>query len=142
MAEQQDDLFADDHALIGQLFDYLDKIPDQEIFHKWPRTLSEIIEVIEAELVRQGADRAQARITASKLTGVMAHYFGGQSFYLPTGEVLKDALRNVMIFKEFKGNNVPELIRKYNLSESHIYAIIREQLAINRKRHQPEFKFE
>lgn len=142
MAEQQNDLFADDHALIGQLFDNLNKIPDQEIFHKWPRTLSEIIEVIEAELVRQGADRAQAHITASKLTGVMAHYFGGQSFYLPTGEVLKDALRNVMIFKEFKGNNVPELIRKYNLSESHIYAIIREQLAINRKRHQPEFKFE
>lgn len=139
--EQQNELFADDHELIGQLFDNLDKIPDSEIFHKWPRTLSEIIEVLEAELIRQGYEAEKARMLASKLTGVMAHYFGGQSFYLPTGEVLKEAIRNVMIFREFKGNNISALIRKYGLSESHIYAIIREQLKLQRKRHQPELNF-
>ncbi|MGX2947370.1 Mor transcription activator family protein [Frederiksenia canicola] len=138
MDEKQIDFFADDHELIGQLFDNLDKIPEGEIYHKWPRTLTEIIEVMESELTRQGFAKNEAKQTACKLVGVMAHYFGGQSFYLPTGDILKDALRNVMIFKDFKGNNVPELIRKYNLSESHIYAIIREQMALQRKRHQPE----
>ncbi|AWW56549.1 Mor transcription activator family protein [Pasteurella multocida] len=138
---QQNDLFADDHSIIGQLFDNLDKIPDDEILHKWPRTLTEIIDVMQAELERQGFAETDAKKTSCKLVGVMAHYFGGQSFYLPSGNILKDALRNVMIFKDFKGNNVPELIRKYNLSESHIYAIIREQMALQRKRHQPELNF-
>ncbi len=57
-------------------------------------------------------------------------------FYLPTGTVLQDALRNVQIYNEFKGNNVPDLVKKYNLSESHIYAIIREQRTLSRKRYQ------
>lgn len=141
MTEKQADLFADDHEFIGALFDNLDKIPMGELEHKWPRTLTEIIEVMEAELARQGYEKQAAKLLASKLVGVMAHYLGGQSFYLPTGDILKDALRNVMIFKDFKGNNVPELIRKYNLSESHIYAIIREQMALQRRRHQPELNF-
>lgn len=141
MVEQQVDLFDDDHEMIGQLFDNLDKIPEDEIAHKWPKMLLEIVDVIEAELLRQGYEKPKAQRIAPKLAGVLAHYFGGQSFYLPTGNALKDFLRNVMIYKEFKGNNVQELIRKYNLSESHIYAIIREQMRLQRKRHQPELRF-
>lgn len=137
----QQDLFADDHELIGQLFDRLDGIPDMEIFHKWPRTLTEIIEVMSAELVRQGENTDNAKRKASKLVGVMAHYFGGQSIYLPTGETLQEALRNVQIFDEFRGNNVAELVKKYRLSESHIYAILREQRALARKRYQHDFDF-
>ncbi|HEH9616933.1 Mor transcription activator family protein [Pasteurella multocida] len=133
---KQDDLFANDHSIVGQLFDNLDNIPEAEIFHKWPRTLTEMIELMTSELVRQGETKEEAQKKASKLTGLLAYYFGGQSFYLPTGTVLKDALRNVQIYNEFKGNNVPDLVKKYNLSESHIYAIIREQRTLSRKRYQ------
>lgn len=135
---KQEDLFAHDHAIIGQMFDNLDDVPDAEIYHKWPRTLTEIIELLTSELLRQGEPQETANKKAAKLAGLLAHYFGGQSFYLPTGSVLKDALRNVQIYNEFNGRNVPDLIKKYNLSESHIYAILREQRTLSRKRHQPD----
>ncbi|NBI12156.1 transcriptional regulator [[Haemophilus] felis] len=140
--EQQIGLFEADHSVVGALFDNLDHLPENEIVHKWPSTLVELIDVMRSELVRQGENSIEAQNKASKLVGVMAHYFGGQSFYLPTGNTLKDALRNVMIFRDFNGGNVPTLVRKYKLSESHIYAIIREQRALQRRRHQPEFKFD
>ena len=132
----QEDLFDTEHATVGDLFDHLDNIPANEIYHKWPSTLSDIIEILKCELIRQGEDLDKAQGSAAKLVGVMAHYFGGKSVYLPTGEVLKDALRNVKIYQEFDGKNVPELVSKYRLSESHIYAILREQRALLRKRYQ------
>lgn len=135
-AMTQTDLFADDHASVGALFDHLDQIPANEIYHKWPGTLSEIIEILSCELVRQGENADNAKGKAAKLVGVMAHYFGGKSVYLPTGDVLKDALRNTQIYHEFNGKNVAELVSKYRLSESHIYAILREQRALLRKRYQ------
>ena len=83
----------------------------------------------------------EAKLTASKLVGVMAHYFGGKSFYLPAGDKIKEALRDVQIYQDFTGNNVPELIKKYRLSESTIYAILRTQRALQRKRHQMDLNF-
>lgn len=132
----QEDLFADDHVMVGALFDHLDHVPANEIMHKWPSTLAEIIDILTCELVRQGENSDNAKSKAAKLTGVMAHYFGGKSVYLPTGDVLKDALRNVQIYHDFDGRNVSELVSKYRLSESHIYAILREQRALLRKRYQ------
>lgn len=133
---QQTGLFDDEHADIGALFDHLDHVPANEIMHKWPSTLAEIIDILTCELVRQGENAESAKSKAAKLVGVMAHYFGGKSVYLPTGDVLKDALRNVQIYQAFDGRNVSDLVSKYRLSESHIYAILREQRALLRKRYQ------
>ncbi|TEW31412.1 transcriptional regulator [Histophilus somni] len=138
----QADLFAEDSQFVGALFDALDHIPDIEIKNRWPTTLANIIDVMRTELVRQGLAQDSANKQASKLVGVIAHYFGGQSIYLPTGDKLKEALRNTAIYQDFTGNNVPELVRKYQLSESHIYAIIREQRALYRRRNQPELCFD
>lgn len=110
--------------------------PSQELTNRWPTLLVEVIDVMQAELQRQQFAETQAKLTASKLVGVMAHYFGGKSFYLPAGDKIKEALRDVQIYQEFTGNNVRELIKKYRLSESTIYAILRTQRALQRKRHQ------
>lgn len=133
---QQTGLFDDEHADIGALFDHLDQIPSVELENRWPSLLVEVIEVMQAELLRQNFAEDKAKKTASKLVGVMAHYFGGKSFYLPAGDKIKEALRDAQIYQEFNGKNVPELIKKYRLSESTIYAILRNQRTLQRKRHQ------
>ncbi|MDY0488473.1 hypothetical protein NMV45_06130 [Pasteurella multocida] len=56
------------------MFDNLDNIPEAEIFHKWPRTLTEMIELMTSELVRQGESKEEAQKKASKLTGLLAYY--------------------------------------------------------------------
>ena len=138
---QQTGLFDDEHADIGALFDHLDQIPSVELEKRWPSLLVEVIEVMQAELLRQNFAEDKAKKTASKLVGVIAHYFGGKSFYLPAGDKIKEALRDAQIYQEFNGKNVPELIKKYRLSESTIYAILRNQRTLQRKRHQMDFNF-
>ncbi|AXN95985.1 Mor transcription activator family protein [Pasteurella multocida] len=138
---QQTGLFDDEHADIGALFDHLDHIPDVELQNRWPSLLVEVIDVMQAELIRQKFEEDSAKLTASKLVGVMAHYFGGKSFYLPAGDKIKEALRDVQIYQDFNGKNVPELVKKYRLSESTIYAILRNQRTLQRKRHQMDFNF-
>ena len=138
---QQTGLFDDEHANIGALFDHLDHIPDVELQNRWPSLLVEVIDVMQAELIRQKFEEDSAKLTASKLVGVMAHYFGGKSFYLPAGDKIKEALRDAQIYQDFNGKNVPELVKKYRLSESTIYAILRNQRTLQRKRHQMDFNF-
>lgn len=136
MQEIQANLFDDEHANVGQLFDNLDYIPNNELVNRWPSLLVEVIDVMQAELLRQQVEEENAKLTACKLAGVLAHYFGGKSFYLPAGDKIKEALRDVQIYRDFDGKNVPDLVKKYRLSESTIYAILRQQRSLQRKRHQ------
>ncbi len=55
--EQNQDLFADDHASLGQLVDRLDQIPTTELTAKWPKALAELVDVLACELVRGGWSR-------------------------------------------------------------------------------------
>ncbi|CDF99266.1 transcriptional regulator [Avibacterium paragallinarum] len=140
--DKQTDLFADDHEVLGQLLDNLDKIPVEELASRWPTTLAELLDVIACELVRQGESNENATRIASKIAGAIGHYLGGKSTYIPTGTVLKDALRDYLIYEQFNGKNIPELIREHKLSESHIYAIIRRQRALLQRRYQRELPFD
>lgn len=139
--DKQTDLFADDHEMLGQLLDNLDKIPMEELATRWPTTLAELLDVVACELVRQGEDKENAARIASKITAAIGHYLGGKSTYIPTGTVLKDALRDYLIYEQFNGKNIPELIKEHKLSESHIYAIIRRQRALLKRRYQRELPF-
>ncbi|MFB0777786.1 Mor transcription activator family protein [Aeromonas salmonicida] len=99
--EQNQDLFADDHASLGQLVDRLDQIPPSELTAKWPKALAELVDVLACELVRGGMAPDIARSQARKLALVQAHYMGGRAYYIPTGEHLKAALRDRAIWDEF-----------------------------------------
>lgn len=136
MTDKQHDLFADDHELLGQMIDRLDEIPDEELKHRWPQTLAELIDVIACELVRQNMEQNKAKKTAAKLAQAIAHYLGGRSAYIPNGHAIKEALRDYLIYAQFDGRNVPTLCREFNLSEGHIYGIIRQQRALLRRRYQ------
>lgn len=125
--EQNQDLFADDHASLGQLVDRLDQIPASELTAKWPKALSELVDVLACELARGGMAQEQAKAQARKLALVQAHYMGGRAYYIPTGEHLKAALRDRAIWDEFNGRNIDALARKHGLSVPQTYAVIAEQ---------------
>ncbi|MFY1006098.1 Mor transcription activator family protein [Pasteurella multocida] len=142
MTNHQSDLFADDHEMLGQLLDNLNKIPVDELQNKWPSILAELVDVIACELMRQGENKENAVQKSSKLAAAIGHYLGGRSTYIPTGATLKDALRDYLIYEQFNGKNVLELVKTHKLCESHIYAIIRRQRALTKRRFQRELPFE
>ena len=133
----QNDLFAHDEA-IGQLLDQMDSIPSQELKNKGPKSLAELCDDLTHELLRNKHDESNAAALASKLAGALAHYMGGRAVYLPTGDTLFQALRNNALYNDWKGRNIDELSRKYGLSNPQVYAVIKEQRALHRKRHQPD----
>ncbi|CDL79745.1 Mor transcription activator family protein [Xenorhabdus cabanillasii] len=132
-------LFAESHDELGQLLDQLDTIPEAELRARWPQLLADMVDLFSTELQRQGYDGPAARLSASKLVSSLAHYYGGRAVYLPTGETLKAALRDNQLFSEWSRSrgNVDVLARKYSLTNSTVYAILRQQLALHRKRYQP-----
>ncbi|NJI07812.1 Mor transcription activator family protein [Aeromonas veronii] len=140
--EQHQDLFADDHASLGQLVDRLDQIPASELTAKWPKALSELVDVLACELVRGGMAQEHAKAQARKLALVQAHYMGGRAYYIPTGEHLKAALRDRAIWDEFNGRNIDQLARKHGLSVPQTYAVVAEQRGLVRTRIQGRLNFE
>lgn len=134
-------LFDDDHAELGKLLDNLDAIPENELQSRWPQVLADIVDLFCAELVRQGHDEKQARHTASKLVAALSHYHGGRAVYLPTGDTFKAAIRDNLLFLEWSRESrgdIDTLAKKYGLTNHTVYAILRQQLALHRKRHQPD----
>jgi Mor family transcriptional regulator len=136
--EQNQDLFADDHASLGQLVDRLDQVPASELTAKWPKALSELMDVLACELARGGMAPELARAQARKLALVQAHYMGGRAYYIPTGDHLKAALRDRAIWDEFNGRNIDQLARKHGLSVPQTYAVVAEQRQLMKRRMQRE----
>ncbi|TYB11841.1 Mor transcription activator family protein [Aggregatibacter actinomycetemcomitans] len=139
MSDNQQDLFAEDHEMIGQLFDKLEQIPDEELAESWSVVLDKLVQLIKAEFKRQG--KVCENKSIEKIVLVISNYLGGRAIYLPRADRLKEALRDYAIYDDFNGSNVRQLGEHYGLSEPHIYAIIRKQRNIIKKRHQPELPY-
>lgn len=100
---------------------------------KWPTLLTEVVDVVANELKKLGYDEEDSIQKAKKITFAISSYFGGKSFYLPAGEPLKRALRDYEIYRSFDGKNIDQLIRKFRLSQTTIYTIIRQQRKIQKE---------
>lgn len=137
MAETQMSMFGDSEQLHA-LIDRLDDIPDDELKKNWPGTLRDLVDVISAELYRQGIEPAQAGMLARKVAAAQAGYMGGRGYYLPVGESLFTELRNNEIFSRWsQGEKIETLRRHYQMSETQIYSVIRNQRRLHQERTQP-----
>ncbi|EFC1623769.1 transcriptional regulator [Shigella sonnei] len=137
MAETQMSMFGDSEQLHA-LIDRLDDIPDDELKKNWPGTLRDLVDVISAELHRQGIEPAQAGMLARKVAAAQAGYMGGRGYYLPVGESLFTELRNNEIFSRWsQGEKIETLRRHYQMSETQIYSVIRTQRRLHQERTQP-----
>ncbi|EFV2006140.1 Mor transcription activator family protein [Escherichia coli] len=137
MAETQMSMFGDSEQLHA-LIDRLDDIPDDELKKNWPGTLRDLVDVISAELHRQGIEPAQAGMLARKVAAAQAGYMGGRGYYLPVGESLFTELRNNEIFSRWsQGEKIETLRRHYQMPETQIYSVIRNQRRLHQERTQP-----
>ena len=102
-------------------------LPSEKIKGKYEGLIGEMFDVLINQFEKNSKTKNEALELAESTVLTIANYFGGRSFYLPNGTRLKAQIRANRIFKEFKGDNMNELTRKYSLSSPHIYAILRKQ---------------
>jgi len=133
--EEQHDLLGD-ASYSPDLLDHLENVP-AEVREKWPTALADLCDIFDNELRRCGLKEADVHRISLALLLAQANYGGGRMFYLPKGDRLKQAVRNRQIFREFNYRNHDELAQRYDLSVPRIYAIVKEQEAIERSRLQP-----
>jgi len=127
---EQLDLLATNTAELEQALATLATLkPDEraDFIRRWPSTLQSLCDVMRVTLKQHNIDNAD-RVSEDLATSLSA-YLGGRDVYIPNGESLKKALRDIKIWREFKGNNLEQLSRDYGLTERRISEIVAEQRA-------------
>ncbi|MCG9722131.1 Mor transcription activator family protein [Shewanella sp. Isolate7] len=122
------ELLGDNAAELEQALATLASLDDDEraeYLRRWPANLQSLCEVIRTALVNRKVDDAD--VLAELLATAIGSYLGGRDIYIPSGERLKVALRDIRIWRDFKGNNLEALSRIHGLSERRISQIVEEQ---------------
>lgn len=133
MSKNQDrqlDLVPCNAEELEQTLAVLQSLTDDErkdFIHRWPSTLQSLCELMRVTL--EGYKVTNALMLSEALATSLSTYLGGRDVYIPNGERLKDALRDIQIWREFKGNNLELLSRSYGLTERRVSQIIAEQRA-------------
>lgn len=126
------DLFGDDVPA-----DALEHMKDPEIRGKWPKALADLVEVIEASMIRAGDAPELAQRRAFVIVRALSHYAGGRQLYIPRGDTLERALRDRQIWGKYTGKNIEDLAAEFGLTTITVYSVIAEQRVLHRKRIQP-----
>jgi Mor family transcriptional regulator len=121
--------------LLGFDGDALDLIQRADVEEtQWAPLLVDMLRVLTALKKRQGMPEADAYADAQGSVLALAEYFGGRMVYLPKGDRLKIALRDAEIWRRFTGRNVQELASEYQVSEIHMYALLRKQRQLHQRK--------
>lgn len=87
------------------------------------RDMTDKIKLALSELCRLDDDKAGE--IATLIVDRMAADWGGQNIYFPMGLVYKLSKRDRQIYDDFNGANHADLARRYSVTVTHIYRIIR-----------------
>lgn len=104
----------------------------------WPKMLADLIAINVAELKEDGFEHNEAWRIAKRLIIRQSHFLGGGMVYLPRNDKLKKALRDAHLYHDFTGNNIRELMKKYNLTQQSVYQICAEQRQLFIAKRQPQ----
>lgn len=127
---EQLDLLATNTAELEQALATLATLkPDEreDFIRRWPSTLQSLCDVMRVTLKQHNI--VDADNVSEALATSLSAYLGGRDVYIPNGERLKNALRDIRIWREFKGNNLEQLSRDYGLTERRVSEIVAEQRA-------------
>ncbi|WP_411832305.1 Mor transcription activator family protein [Pseudoxanthomonas mexicana] len=108
----------------------LDDVPAS----KWAQGLVQLVEVQEATFTRMGLEGGEAFRLARAATLAIAEYQGGRGMYLPRGDQLRAALRDAEIYRRARRGNIPQLAREYQLTDQHVWRIVRQQRALHHRK--------
>lgn len=128
MTDQAELFDLDQEAL--DMIEHLGDLSANEVKHRWPRRLAELVDVTTAVLQRLKRPPEQARDEAAAIIIAIAHYLGGRMLYLPTDEKLRLALRDRRIWQERDDYSAAELAERYSLTQVMVHKILREQRAL------------
>lgn len=99
---------------------------------------SAIWALTDAGIAQTEADRL-ACLIVDRMTAVL----GGGNFYIPKNDVLRQMRRNLALWREFDGtvngkHGIRALAEQYEITEMHVYRIVKSQRAANITNHQPD----
>ncbi|MGJ7605446.1 hypothetical protein GNX71_29215 [Variovorax sp. RKNM96] len=101
--------------------------------------LADLAGTAERALIENEVPPAVAAIIASSVADHVADHWGGQMIYIPRDFQRKLAQIELEIFDAFTGANIPELSRKYEMTDSGLRRLItrvRAKLASSRHEQQ------
>ncbi len=130
MSDDQLDLLPTHTAELEQLLETQRQLrPDEraDFLVRWPATLQSLCEVLRVTL--ESEQVANANQLSEAMARALSSYLGGRDLYMPNGTRLKTALRDIRIWREFKGDNLEQLAHTYSLTERRVSEIIAEQRA-------------
>lgn len=138
-----DQLFEDDSDQLDPN-KILSTMADPSVLARWEGTLGAMVKIAEAELCKSLDDEQQAIDLAQRIILAVCEHLGGSVMYLPRGTRLKNAMRDVAIFRDWHDNGIipANLVGKYGLSSQTIYAIINRQRELRRRSEPDLFGFD
>lgn len=106
---------------------------------RWPAQLTEMTALLQAELEQGGLGEPDARRLACRQICRFVDEYGGSHPYIPKGDAIRRALRDLRIWGEHDGTvdgprGIRALSREYRLSEVTVYAILRAQRRLHVQR--------
>jgi len=122
----------------------LDAEADEEVVipeKKWGELLTQLVDVQQATFRRMGYDEAGARRLARASILALAEYGGGKQWYLPKGDDLRVALRDIEIYRRAHRNNIEALAGEYRLTVQSVYRIIHAQRRLRVAKRQGQLPF-
>lgn len=137
MSEKELELLGEE-SFSADLLEHLPAITD-EAKRKWPKDLVALLDIYHSSLDRLGYAGDDSTRIAHTLISELAVYCGGRYIYLPKGDALEKAIRDVRLFADWRDNqHTPEmLVSKYKISLQHVYRIINEQRKYHLNKIQP-----
>lgn len=105
--------------------------------HKWPELLMQMLVHGTATAQQCGLDNNKAGEVAMAIVINYAKTFGGCQIYLPKGDALARAVRDMEIYQQAGKTDAIALAHQYNLSSKRIWEIQRTQRDLHIQRIQP-----
>ncbi|WP_042099550.1 Mor transcription activator family protein [Escherichia coli] len=126
---KEQDLFEDlrDDSVLEYLHDYQENTA-------YPALLSELNALLRKELARIGADPAHSL----ELVVAICRHIGGMQVYVPRGNILENLVRDMRIWRDFNGHNIPELVQCYGVTYKTVYKAIKRMRRLERNKYQPD----
>jgi Mor family transcriptional regulator len=112
---------------------------------RWPRRMAEMIDLVLDELERTGllALPQERRQVAARVVTRLCHEYGGAQEYWPKTDRIARALRDAAIWADHDGTTrgprgIHALARQYGITSVQVWAIMRAQRALHRRRRDAE----
>ncbi|HAK7590382.1 TPA: transcriptional regulator [Salmonella enterica] len=129
MKMKEQDLFEDlrDDSVLEYLHDYQEKTA-------YPALLSQLNALLRKELARIGANPDHSL----ELVVAICRHIGGMQVYVPRGHILENLIRDMRIWRDFNGRNIPELVKRYRVTYKTVYKAIKRMRRLERNKYQPD----